>query len=111
MQTGNKKIDVDELKQKIVDGVKKSVNQTGKYSNQNASNSMISNANASRENNSKLMNRSTRSKSPGNTLGNNNFGSSLDDVPERGSAVKMDLSSGSQVADPAWYRALKRNQK
>lgn len=88
MQSG-KKIDVDELKSRIVDGVKKGM--SGKYSNQDASQSMMSIGNAMKENISKKMNRSSRSKSPGTSLiGGGGNGMSFDEVPEKGSAVKFD---------------------
>lgn len=105
MQSG-KKIDVEDLKQKIVEGAKRSI--SGKFSNQDVSQSMVSYGNASKENISRKMNRSNRSKSPGQTLGMNSF----DEVPERGSAVKFDQSTNSMGgAEPAWYRALKKNMK
>ena len=86
MQSG-KKIDVDELKSRIVDGVKKGMN--GKSTNQDVSNSMGS-MGGMKENTSKRMNRSSRSKSPGHSLIGGGNGTSFDEVPERGSAVKFE---------------------
>ena len=109
MQSG-KKIDVDELKSRIVEGVKKGV--SGKFSNQDISHSMMSMGGAMKENSSKRMNRSSRSKSPGHSLIGGGNGMSFDDVPERGSAVKFDQSNNSiGGGEPAWYRALKKNVK
>ncbi len=106
MQSG-KKIDVDELKSRIIDGVKKGV--SGKFSNKDVNQSMVGSI---KENNSKLMNRSSRSKSPGHSLiGGGGNGMSFDEVPERGSAVKFDQSNNSMGGEPAWYRALKKNVK
>ena len=108
MQSG-KKIDVDELKSRIVDGVKKGV--SGKFSNHDVSQSMVS-MGGMKENTAKRMNRSSRSKSPGHSLIGGGNGVSFDEVPERGSAVKFDQSAASiGGGEPAWYRALKKNVK
>lgn len=112
MHSGSKKtIDVEDLRQRIVDGVKGKM--TGgmssignKNTNADLSQSMMSYNGGSKENNNKR--RSSRSKSPGYMLGNN---VSFDEIPERGSAVKMDQSSASIGNEPAWYRALKKNLK
>jgi hypothetical protein len=109
MQSG-KKIDVDELKSRIVEGVKKGV--SGKFTNQDVSHSMMSMGGVMKENSSKRMNRSSRSKSPGHSLIGGGNGTSFDEVPERGSAVKFDQSNNSiGGGEPAWYRALKKNVK
>ena len=82
MQSGNKKIDVDDLKQRIVDsvkgGIKSTIGNSGKYSTAD-----MSQMGASMKENKR---RNNRSKSPGTHLGNNAM--SFDDYPERGSAVK-----------------------
>ena len=100
MQSGNKKIDVDDLKQRIVDsvkgGIKSTIGNSGKYST-----AELSHFGASVKENK----RSNKSKSPGNHLGNK--GMSFDEYPEKGSAVKdQSMNAGD---NPAWYRALKKN--
>ena len=57
--------------------------------------------------------RNSRSKSPGNNLGNIN-GMSFDEIPERGSAVKggHDQHSINNRGDnPVWYNVLKKSLK
>lgn len=83
ISNSSKKIDIDDLKGKLADRsrVGKSFQSTG--NNGDASTLSM---------NSKKLNKSNRSKSPG------------DDLPERGSAVKFE-------GDPAWYKALKKNLK
>ena len=95
MQTGNKRtIDVEELRQRIVDGVKGKMTGAGgmslignKQTMPDITQSMISQFGGAKENTNKKMNRNSRSKSPGHTLG---YNVSFDEIPERGSAVKMD---------------------
>jgi chromosome segregation ATPase len=94
MQSGSKKtIDVEELRQRIVDGVKGKMTSGmssigNKHTTADLSQSMISYNGVAKENSSKRMNnRNSRSKSPGYGLGNN---ASFDEIPERGSAVKID---------------------
>ena len=114
MNAGTKKIDVDELRQKIVDTMKggnKSSMGNNKYSTGDISQSMISTnygGNTKGKNNA----RNTRSKSPGNNLGNIN-GMSFDEIPEKGSAVKggFDQSINNRGDAPVWYNVLKKNLK
>ena len=111
MHAGTKKIDVEELRQKIVDTVK-GKNTAGKYSNGDINQSMMS-TNYGGNTKGKSNARNSRSKSPGNNLGNIN-GMSFDEIPERGSAVKggMDQSINNRSGDtPAWYTAPKKNLK
>jgi hypothetical protein len=114
MNAGSKKIDVDELRQKIVDTMKggnRSTLGNAKYSTGDISQSMISN-NYGGNTKGKSNARNTRSKSPGNNLGNIN-GMSFDEVPERGSAVKggNDQSINNRGDAPVWYNVLKKNLK
>jgi hypothetical protein len=113
MNAGTKKIDVDELRQKIVDTMKSGIRSTlgnAKYSTGDISQSMISNGYGG--NTKKTNARNTRSKSPGNNLGNN-IGMSFDEIPERGSAVKggNDQSINNRGDAPVWYNVLKKNLK
>ena len=96
MQHGGKKIDVDELKTKLAEGIRRTA-KTGS-STLDASVSFANN-NLSMSNTftRKSGKSATRSKSPGTFL---------EDVPERGSAAKVSVE-----AEPAWYKALKKNIK
>jgi hypothetical protein len=68
--------------------------------------------NGMKDNSSKGLSRSSRSKSPGHSMIGRGNGVSFDEVPERGSAVKIDQSNNSVAGgDPAWYRALKKGMK
>ena len=81
--SSSKKIDVDDLKHKLAEGIK------GKF----GKGASLDVSTMSKENNSRKFN---RSKSPG----------TFDDlVPERGSAVKFEQAI--QGGEPAWYKALK----
>lgn len=100
-----KKIDVDELKQRLAEQFRGANKGTTGGKSVGASTLDVSNS-MSRENFNYLngaskKGRSGRSKSP--------HGGAFEEmmIPERGSAVK-DLSM-SGVAEPAWYRALKKN--
>ena len=93
MQHGGKKIDVDELKSKLAEGIRRTA-KTGS-STLDASVSFANNLSMSNTFTRKSGKSATRSKSPGTYL---------EDVPERGSAAKVE-------AEPAWYKALKKNIK
>ena len=90
---------MDELKYRLAEGLK------GKMAGGRST--MDSFSYAMKENVSKKMNKqSSRSKSPGTTLGASSMNDDL--VPERGSAVKFETHGG---GEPAWYKALKKNIK
>jgi hypothetical protein len=112
MNSQSKKIDVDELRHKLAEGLRGRAHAKGNDISMSTGNGG-SNFNTSKENMMKKMNRSSRSKSPGHTL-KDGFSTSYDEVPERGSAVKFDKSSHSinasgLGAEPAWYKALKKH--
>lgn len=94
---------MEELKHKLAEQFRGSrpgaTGKTAAASTMDISNSM------SRENfnylNGSKKGRSGRSKSPGGAFGG------FDEIPERGSAVK---DSSMSNAEPAWYRALKKNK-
>ena len=105
----NKKIDVEELKYRLAEGM------SGKRKLDTSAASMMTSAgtimNNTKEAIYKKMNRNSRSKSPGQGLSYSG-GVGEDLIPERGSAVKFEQSISNSIAtghEPAWYRALKKN--
>jgi hypothetical protein len=97
---GGKKIDVDDLKSKLAEGIRRGV-RTG--STLDVSNSVS--YGGSRENNMSMSNTFTR-KSGKSATRSKSPGTFIEEAPERGSAAKIP-SEG----EPAWYRALKKNIK
>ena len=98
--SSQKKIDVEDLKRQLADGMR---GRTKASANTSSSALDISNslsmavtkkANAAAKN--------SRSKSPGQGLGYNSSSLNEDLIPEKGSAAKMDRT------EPSWYKALKK---